>query len=108
MDRGEIAMLVLVDLSKCFDVVDHQLLLTKLQRYNVNTNWFRSCLHGHTQQVQIRDTGGKIIRSRSLPNQIGVFQGTSLGPLMYSIFSNDLSLFSGEASIVQYADDTKF
>ena len=107
MDRGGIAMLVLVDLSKCFDVVDHKMLLTKLQQYNIDLTWFRSYLQGHTQQVQIRQTSGKVITSHSLPNQVGVFQGTCLRPLMYSIFSNDLALFSGQASIIQYADDTQ-
>ena len=31
--------------TKCFDVVDHQMLLTKLQQYNIDLTWFRSYLH---------------------------------------------------------------
>ena len=38
---------------------------------------------------------------------MGVFQGSSLGPLLYSIFANDVSLIIGNAGIVQYGDDTQ-
>ena len=107
MDTGDIALLVLIDLSKCFDVVDHRLLLSKLKMYNVDTTWFENYLSGHTQQVQIRYPSGQTVRSRSLRNEMGVFQGTALGPLLYSIFSNDLALYSGDATVIQYADDTQ-
>ena len=38
---------------------------------------------------------------------MGVFQGSSLGPLLYTIFANDVSLFTENADIIQYADDTQ-
>ena len=107
MDTGEIALLVLIDLSKCFDVVEHQLLLSKLEMYNIDTKWFKSYLRDHTQQVQIRHPSGRTVRSRSLSNGMGVFQGTALGPLLYSIFSNDLSLYAKDATMIQFADDTQ-
>ena len=47
------------------------------------------------------------ILSRSLPNPIGVFQGSSLGPLLFQIFANDLALYAPQAHVVQYADDTQ-
>ena len=45
--------------------------------------------------------------SRPLPNDMGVFQGSALGPLLFTVFSNNLSLYAGEAEVFQYADDTQ-
>ena len=38
---------------------------------------------------------------------MGVFQGSALGPLLFTIFSNNLSLYAGDAAVFQYADDTQ-
>ena len=54
-DDGEITLVCLIDLSKCFDVIDHDILLRKLQLYGVDTAWFRAYLGGHTQCVALRD-----------------------------------------------------
>ena len=107
MDNSEITILVLADLSKCFDVVSHQALLAKLKLYNIDTCWFESYLSDHCQQVQTRDATGRLIRSESLPNTMGVYQGTALGPILFSIFSNDLSMHVTDAGILQYADDVQ-
>ena len=106
-DRGELSLLCLLDLSKCFDVIDHSKLLSKLRAYGIDTSWFSAYLKHHTQSVSIMDSTGDNKKSHSLPNNVGVFQGSSLGPLLYSIFSNDLSLFAEDATVVQYADDTQ-
>ena len=100
-DSGEISLLCLLDLSKAFDVINHDLLLNKLQLHGVDLAWFHSYLHGHTQSV----TSGAAT-SRPLANSMGVFQGSALGPLLFSIFVNDMSSFS-EGCVVQYADDTQ-
>lgn len=106
-DRGEISLLCMLDLSKCFDVIDHSKLLSKLQLHGIDISWFSDYLRDHTQSVTFADIHGNIKSSAPLPNRIGVFQGSSLGPLLYSIFANDLSLYAEDAMIVQYADDTQ-
>ena len=106
-DSGKISLLCLLDLSKCFDVINHSKLLLKLCQYSVDPSWFSSYLSGHTQSVSFTDTSGRRHTSKKLPNSMGVFQGSSLGPLLYSIFANDVSLFVEDGSIIQYADDTQ-
>ena len=104
-DRGEVSMLI--DLSKCFDVINHELLLSKLAMHGIETSWFAAYLQGHTQSVSLKDGSGNRVLSRPLPNTMGIFQGSALGPLLFTVFSNDLSLFSGDAAVFQYADDTQ-
>ena len=106
-DRGEISLLCLLDLSKCFDVIDHAKLLNKLRAYGIDISWFSAYLRDHTQSVSITDRSGSSKVSSKLPNNIGVFQGSALGPLLFSVFANDLSLFAEDAVVVQYADDTQ-
>ena len=109
-DRGEISLLCLLDLSKCFNVIDHTKLLTKLQLYGIDISWFSAYLRDHTQSLSFTDKLGNIQKSASLSNGIGVFQSSALGPLLYCIFANDLSLYAegaDSAVIIQYADDTQ-
>ena len=106
-DRGEISILCLLDLSKCFDVIDHELLLQKLMLHGIEISWFTAYLRGHTQSVSVNDGSGRRVLSRPLANDMGVFQGSALGPLLFTIFSNNLSLYAGDAAVLQYADDTQ-
>ena len=108
MDKGDICILVLLDLSKCFDVVSHQKLLQKLTLYGITTTWFRDYLADHSQQVQVRCADGTVVLSRTKNNVIGVYQGGALSCIMYMLFANDLSLcVPAHVSVVQYADDTQ-
>lgn len=106
MDRGEISILVLLDQSKCFDVVPHQQLLDKLSLYGIHTEWFSNYLLDHVQQVVMRCAGSNTLTSDVKRNLLGVYQGGSLSCLLYAIFSNDLCLHAPDNVYVgQYADD---
>ena len=106
-DRGEISLLCLLDLSKCFDVIDHKILLQKLAVHGIETSWFSAYLQGHTQSVSLTDGSNRKVLSRPLPINMGVFQGSALGPLLFTVFCNNISLYAGDATVFQYADDTQ-
>ena len=85
MDNGEICILVLLDLSKCFDVVPHDKLLEKLPLYGIATKWFSNYLVDHMQRVQVRCADGRVLLSDAKSNVIGVYQGGALSCILYML-----------------------
>lgn len=95
------------DLTRAFDSVNHDLLLEKLSRIGVRgvaNDWVKSYL---TNRQQIVTLGNYKSDIREIT--VGVPQGSILGPLLYIIFVNDLSLScSSIDNKILYADDTNF
>ena len=88
-DSNQIAVLLAVDQSAAFDTVAHKILIAKLARYNCSKqslDWFSDYLSNRSQFVSI---GGKSSRIKSLVS--GVPQGSIIGPILYIIYTNEMS-----------------
>ena len=92
-----------MDLSKAFDCLPHGLIISKLHAYGVSTpacELLFSYLHGRKQRVKISTS-----RSSWTTLSKGIPQGSILGPLLFDIFVNDLTLFIEKCKLYNYADD---
>ena len=94
---------IFLDFAKAFDTVNHQILLTKLKKYGVRgipLQWFSSYLIDRKQYVQLE------VKSSIKTIQCGIPQGSSLGPLLFLIYINDITNCSKKLSFRIFADDT--
>ena len=106
LDAGGAFGAVLTDLSKAFDCLPHELLITKLHAYGVDIPSLKlldSYLTKQRQRVKLNGTyssGSEIL--------FAVPQVPILGPLLFNIFLRDLIQFFPDVDIANYGDDNKF
>ena len=99
--KGNYVRMVLLDLQKAFDTVDHEILCNKLEAMGINfTKWFQSYLGGR-QQIVVANG----INSEPGTVNCGVPQGSILGPLLFLCYVNDMSI-SLKCKLLLYADDS--
>ena len=102
----KLLLLIFLDFRKAFDLVNHEILLTKLKRLGITGNFhniFKSFLSNRTQCVKV----GKSF-SEMLPISSGVPQGAILSPTLFQIYINDLLSLPLYCKVHAYADDTTF
>lgn len=105
LDKGSATALVLLDFSKAFDTLDHSLLCAKLEYYgfsNTSVNFFRNYLSNRKQKVVLGNYFSDLGYITS-----GVPQGSVLGPLLFLLYTSDISNIINFTKIQAYADDTQ-
>ena len=104
IDNGLYNLTLFLDLRKAFDTVNHEILLRKLESYGIKDTenaWFKSYLSNHLQYCS---TDGKTLDYKI--NLARINQRSSLGPLLFSIYVNDLPRALETSEIILYADDS--
>ena len=104
IDNSLLNGVIFLDLKKAFNTMDHAILLGKLKLYGVSSqslNWFQSYLSDQKQQTFIDGA-----QSDFCNITCGIPQGSILGPLLFTIYINDLPSCDLFSKPRLYADDT--
>ena len=104
IDDGKAIDVVYLDFRKAFDSVSHERLLIKLATYGISSNilnWIRGFLANRHQKVRVGSASSESERVLS-----GIPQGSILGPVLFTIFINDLPDCVPSTCKIS-ADDTK-
>ena len=108
LDKNQKVVGIFFDFTRAFDMVDHSILLKKVYNYGIRGpayNWLCSYLTNRTQKVILK-SGTSEYHSDLRLLRVGVPQGSTLGPLLFLLFINDIKKALNFGHISLFADDT--
>lgn len=108
-EMKETTCLSLLDFSKAFDTLNHNLLLAKLHYFGLSeqsVNFLRAYLTQRSHCVGIKKDFS-LLKSPYTPMTAGVPQGSILGPLLFSLYVADMNDELSHSKLQQYADDSQ-
>ena len=106
LDKSQSAINVFIDFSRAFDTVNRNILFRKLQAYGIRGVALKLIISYFTNRKQYVHINGYSSSFKII--DIGIGQGTVLGPLFFLIFINDLPNISQNFRTILYADDSTF
>ena len=105
MDEGLLTGTISIDLKKALDTVDHEILCQNPEHYGVvgkELSWLKSYLSNRKQYCRING-----VDSNVNDINVGVPQGSCLGPLLFLVYINDFPCTVKSSKVSMYADDTR-